>query len=107
MTSDIPPDSSPVARVLAAITDGADSRKSIAAAAGLSEDLTSAIVDQLVRLGRLKRESLPLGCPPSGCGDCPTASAADSGQCSLRFRGTAPRIERSGLVVLSVEPPEG
>ena len=93
---------SPVTRVLAALDGGATSRRSIVEKAGLSEDLASAIIDQLIRTGQLKTESLVFGCPPKGCGDCGGAGPASSG-CAT----SAPRADRPALVVLSRGKPNG
>lgn len=91
---------SPVDRVLAALDGGASSRRAIAADAGLSEDLASAIVDQLVRVGQLRREALSFGCPPKGCGDCAAADPI-SAKC-----GTGRSHENQPtLVVLSRRAP--
>lgn len=93
---------SPVDRVLAALDGGATSRRSIAKHADLSDDLASAVIDQLIRAGQLKSESLAFGCPPKGCGDCGAASPTRSGCLSGR-RGT----DRPVLVILSRDKPNG
>lgn len=90
---------SPVTRVLAAFDGGAMARRSIAESAQLSEDLASAIIDQLVRTGQLTRESLFFGCPPKGCGDC-GAAGPTSDRCVSGGRDR-PQPNRPTLVVLS------
>lgn len=93
---------SPVDLVLAALDGGATSRRSIARHADLSDDLASAVIDQLIRGGQLKSESLAFGCPPKGCGDCGAASAARPA-CLSGGRGT----DRPVLVILSRDKPNG
>ncbi|RRJ87227.1 hypothetical protein EG850_05265 [Gulosibacter macacae] len=80
----------PMRRVLAAITDGATSRREIVDRTQLSAPLVDAIIDELLRLGRLGAEQLAGGCPTNGCGSCPMSRADRSAGC-VSAGSSAPR----------------
>ncbi|MDO8364515.1 MAG: hypothetical protein Q7V88_16610 [Actinomycetota bacterium] len=77
--------------VLAAIDDGASTLDDIAHRTGLQPALVQLAVDELVRLGHLRAEALPLSCAQGACSTC----AGSAGTCppsGLRtFTRTAPR----------------
>lgn len=78
---------SPSRAVLAAFADGETSMAGIAARTGLPADLVPVVVDELVRLGLIERQTLSSGCPTSGgCGGCASATATGSA-CGSRGRG--------------------
>ena len=85
--------SGPLHLVLAEITAGTPTLSEIARRTGLSDDVVHAAVDHLVRAGRLMSTELSLGCPPGGCGTCPSSNG-----CSL------PKAtdRRPGLVSLTL-----
>ena len=85
-------DAGPLTRVLAAIDAGAGDRDRIVAASGLTRDVVDASLDHLLRIGRLSKESLELGCPPAGCGGC----SSPTGQ------GCARPVSGPTLVALTV-----
>lgn len=66
--------SGPLSRVLEVIEGGATGRLEIARAAGISPQTAAAALDQLERLGRIRRDELGSGCADGGCGSCPVAS---------------------------------
>jgi hypothetical protein len=71
----------PLRQVLTAVDDGALTFDEMARVTGLSQDMITAALDQLLRMGHLRAESLNTGCPPAGCRSCGSAGA-DSGTCS-------------------------
>lgn len=73
----------PLQRVLDAVHDGVVGRAGLSARTGLSPDLVDASLEQLERMGVLKREELGSGCPDGGCGSCgvrTTCAAPHSGR---------------------------
>ena len=81
--------------MLAAIDAGAGDREHVVAATGLGRDVVDASLDHLVRIGRLSKETLSLGCPPAGCGGC----ASPTGH------GCATPVSGPTLVALTVRRP--
>lgn len=65
----------PLRAVLAELAAGTPTVAQIASHSGLSEAVTRAAVDHLVRSGRVEAKELAVGCPPAGCGGCALASA--------------------------------
>lgn len=65
---------SPLAAVLAAFQDGAVSTAEVRLRTGLDEQVVAAAVDHLVRMGRLERAVVDLGCSSDQCGNCPGAA---------------------------------
>lgn len=63
----------PVTAVLAEINAGTASVVDLAARTGLAPDLVRAVVDRLVRTGRVAPWRPPSGCAPAGCADCASA----------------------------------
>lgn len=68
---------SPLRAVLESFEAGATSIAGIARETGLSLDLVRAVVDQLIRMGKLRATAMSYGCPidSSDCGGCASASA--------------------------------
>jgi len=62
----------PLRRVLLALEAGVASRAALARHTGLDRDVVDAAVAHLVRLGRVRAETLGSGCPSDGCGRCPS-----------------------------------
>ncbi|MDQ7992656.1 MAG: FeoC-like transcriptional regulator [Propionicimonas sp.] len=56
--------------VLSQIRSGVASVPDLATRTGLAPDLVRAVVDRLVRTGRVEPWRAPGGCGPSGCRDC-------------------------------------
>lgn len=90
----------PLSAVLAELSAGAPTLDEVARRTGLDRDVVGAVVEQLVRLGRVSASTLSTSCPDAGCGGC-AAAVCDS-------RGTpAPAGRRPVLVALSVRPAVG
>ena len=89
----------PATDVLRAFEQGAGSLHEAATMTGHSLDLVSAVVDELVRLGRLDAQVISSGCPSSGCGTCASGVDGSPGcgaeQASTQRRGPV-------LIALSV-----
>lgn len=78
---------SPSRAVLDAFAAGETSLNGIAVRTGLPADLVAVVVDELVRMGMVRREVLGSGCPSSGgCGGCVSASASGA-SCGVPGRG--------------------
>ena len=92
---------SPTRAVLDAFASGDHSFHEIAARTGMSQDMVRSVVDQLVRMGLLKQESLSSGCPTdgTGCGSC-ADSAAGGGSCA-----TGPADSRGPVLFQLTVPP--
>ena len=75
---------SPVRAVLASFDQGTTSVAGIAQDTGLSVDLVRAVLDQLIRMGKLQVTKLTAGCPvdAASCGGCVSAAPDGSG-CGL------------------------
>ena len=76
------PSGSPQQSVLDAFDDGATTLDDVARRVGLSRDVVDAVVEYLLRTGRLAAERLTAGCPDGGCGACPVT--ATGVECSER-----------------------
>ncbi len=83
----------PLRAVLAELEAGTATVTQIATNCGLSESMTKAALDHLVRSGRVAAKELSVGCPPSGCGGCALAT----GGC-----GQPKASSGRGLVTLSL-----
>jgi hypothetical protein len=92
------PERSPLRAVLAELTAGAPSLDEVARRTGLDRDVVRAAVDQLVRLGRVRADTLSTSCPDTGCGGCAASSCGSRG-------APAPSGRRPVLVSLSVRRP--
>jgi hypothetical protein len=83
----------PLRAVLAAVDAGEVTVVGLVRATGLPRDVVAAAVEHLTLTQRLS--TLPLTCPPAGCGGCPVVCAdagASSGAKRLGFlRPTKPR----------------
>lgn len=77
---------SPLRSVLDALEQGAPTVAAVRARTGLDATVVDAVMDHLVRTGRVGTSRFVLGCPGS-CGACPAAGAA--GDCG----GGTPRPE--------------
>lgn len=91
------PSRGPLSAVLAEVAAGTPTVAAMADRTGLDEAVVRAAVDHLVRSGRLEARELALGCPPSGCGGCASASA--TGGCD---RPAPVAGRRPGLVALTL-----
>lgn len=71
--------SSPLRAVLDAFETGSTSVAEVANKTGLPIDLVRAILDQLIRMGKMRATEMSYGCPTgdSDCGSC--AEASESG----------------------------
>ncbi len=85
----------PLSAVLAELTAGAPTLDEVARRTGLARDVVQAVVEQLVRMGRVTASTLSSTCPDDGCGGCTTSG------CGARGR-PAPSGHRPVLVTLSV-----
>ncbi|MFE9537339.1 FeoC-like transcriptional regulator [Streptomyces sp. NPDC006691] len=63
-----------LARIESAARTGAG-LDAVARSMGLSRSEVEAMAEYWVRKGRLTREEIGGGCPPSGCGGCPIANS--------------------------------
>ncbi len=61
---------SPLRAVLGAFETGASTLDDVAATTRLPRDVVDAVVEHLVRIGRLTASTLATGCPSGGCGTC-------------------------------------
>lgn len=93
----------PASRVLAAFTDGATSVDGAARMTGLPVDTVRAVVEQLVRMGRMDAKQIQSGCPGGGCGSC--ASGHDDGTAGCGAPGPSAGRRGPVLVELSVRRP--
>lgn len=94
------PTRGPMHRVVDALARGAASRSELATESGLPRDVADAVLDHLVRIGRVGAGTLGVGCPDQGCGACP--SGRDDGEAGCG--SSAPGRSR-GPVALSLRPP--
>lgn len=90
--------SGPLRLVLDAFAAGADSLADVGRRTGLSQDVTRASVDHLVRLGRLEAKALAAGCPSGGCGSCASGTAEGAAGCGA----SGPSAARTGPVVVAL-----
>lgn len=88
----------PLSLVLAEVRAGTPTVAGIALRSGLDESVVRAAVDHLVRSGRIESRELSIGCPPSGCGGCASATAGAPG-CGLPAPVPG---RRPGLVTLTL-----
>ncbi len=88
----------PLSVVLHEMESGTATVADMAKHSGLAESVVRAAVDHLVRAGRIDSRELSMGCPPSGCGGC--ASASPDGGCERPSTPIAGR--RPGLVTLTL-----
>ena len=67
---------SPLRWVLESFESGATTVAGIARDTGLSVDLVQAVMDELIRMGKLRATQMTYGCPTgaSNCGPCSLAS---------------------------------
>jgi hypothetical protein len=72
----------PLRRVVDALTAGADTRAELSRRTGLSPDVVDGAVEHLMRTGRLRSAPLTSGCPPAGCGHCPSSRPENAGGCA-------------------------
>ncbi|MBK7723300.1 MAG: hypothetical protein IPI32_14045 [Austwickia sp.] len=72
------PHRSPLAAVLAAFEDGAVSTAEVRLRTGLDEQVVAAALEHLIRMGRLQRAVVDLGCTDQGCESCPASGAGAS-----------------------------
>lgn len=71
----------PASRVLAAFSEGATSLPDVAATTGLPVATVRAVVEQLVRMGRMDARALA-GCSGGGCAGC-AARGIDPTACGV------------------------
>lgn len=76
--------SGPLTAVLDSFAGGAHSVGEITARTGLDRDVVEAGIAHLVRLGRLDRSEIGIGCPDGGCGGCAQKNGCSS---AARTRG--------------------
>lgn len=89
----------PLSQVLAEVQAGTPTVADMARRTGLDEAVVRAAVDHLVRAGRVEARELSIGCPPSGCGGCASATVEGTPGCGL----PAPTPgRRPGLVTLTL-----
>lgn len=69
------PHHGPLAAVLAAFSGGAASTAEVRRLTRLDDDVVAAAVEHLIRMGRLERSAVDLGCAPEGCDGCPASGA--------------------------------
>lgn len=69
------PHRSPLAAVLAAFSAGAVSTAEVRLRTGLDREVVDAAVEHLIRMGRLERSAVDLGCAREGCDTCPAGGA--------------------------------
>ncbi len=89
----------PLTRVLAEVEAGTPTVAEIARRCELDEAVARAAIDHLVRAGRVEARELSIGCPPSGCGGCASASAEGTPGCGLPAPVPG---RRPGLVTLTL-----
>jgi hypothetical protein len=89
----------PLSRVLAELEAGTPTVAGIARGSGLDEAVVRAAIDHLVRSGRVDSRELSIGCPPSGCGGCASATSEGAPGCG---RPAAVPGRRPGLVTLTL-----
>ncbi len=65
------PHRSPLAAVLAAFAGGAVSTAEVRLRTGLDDEVVAAAVEHLIRMGRLERSVVDLGCAADSCESCP------------------------------------
>jgi hypothetical protein len=65
--------------VLDEVRAGTPTVADIARHAGVDRGLVELAVERLVATGRLDAHALAGGCPPQGCGSCPSGSSCASG----------------------------
>ncbi len=94
----------PLHAVLQAFEEGAHSLHDIALRTSLSQDVVSASVEHLVRMGRVQAKELAIGCPSGGCGTCASGTSDGTAGCGA----PGPSARRSGpvLVELSLRRPD-
>lgn len=66
--------SGPLNLVIAEISAGTPTLVEIAQRTGLRFDVVRAVVDHLIRVGRISRTETSLGCPTGSCGGCPIST---------------------------------
>lgn len=93
------PHRSPLAAVLAAFQGGAASVAEVRLRTGLDHDVVDAAVEHLVRMGRLERSAVDLGCVGDGCDSCPASGVGAGCDTAGRHR----RGRRSGEAVAADE----
>ena len=94
----------PLRLVLAELEAGTPTLAEVARNCGLDEAMTRAVVDHLMRSGRVRAAEFSLGCPASGCGGCASATDLGTPGCG-RPNGPQPVAQRRpGLVALSLTP---
>ena len=89
----------PLRRVLLALEAGADSRAVLARHTGLDVELVDAALAHLVRLGRVRAETLGSGCPSEGCSRCPSGRPDGVPGCLAASPGGS-----KGLVAVTLVP---
>ncbi|HEX2705429.1 MAG TPA: FeoC-like transcriptional regulator [Candidatus Lustribacter sp.] len=89
----------PMHRVVDALATGAASRSELATMSGLPRDVADAVLDHLVRIGRVGVDSLGVDCPDQGCGACPGGRAGAQAGCGSSGPGRS-----RGPVAMSLRP---
>lgn len=87
----------PLQRVVEAIVAGAATRADIAGRAGLDRDVVDAVIDHLLRTGRLGAEQIGGACPDTGCGSCPSGRSDGAAGC-----GSSGPLTARGPVALTL-----
>ncbi|MBK8469282.1 MAG: hypothetical protein IPL45_05710 [Actinomycetales bacterium] len=77
-----PPTDGPVRRVIRSLGDGCATRTAVSQQTGLDAQTVDAILDHLVRSGRISATRLGGACPDTGCGACPSGRADASPGCT-------------------------
>lgn len=93
------PSKGPLSMVLAEVEAGTPTVAEMARHSGLAKSVVRAAVEHLVRAGRIESRELSIGCPPSGCGGC--ASATGDGAEGCGKPAPVPG-RRPGLVTLTL-----
>lgn len=90
----------PLVAVLDAVRGGVHTVPDIERHTGLGRGTVSASLDHLVRMGHLRADELPVGCPPGGCAACVSTGCGSAGESGIDL-GPAPRARILTLTPLA------
>lgn len=95
----------PLRLVLAEVAAGVPTVSEIGRRTGLSADVVSAAIEQLVRMGALAAKEVSAGCPSAGCGGCASGAVADDGRAAPGCGSAGPSATRPGPVLVALSIP--